>query len=112
MSRLLEINPVPSRTLWLVRGWEREGCYRNPIGLLNETLAEHGRDAYDFLLAEIFFVLHKRFGVSRKEKFHIVIKPGYWFAPYPAIREGSDTLQMEGNAIVHPLPKEAASERS
>jgi hypothetical protein len=110
MLGLRETNPVPARTLWLVRGWQTEGCFRNPIGLLNETLADHGREAYDFLLAEMFRILRKRFGVKSCDKMHIVVKPGYWFQPYPPIKKGEDTMQMEGNAIIHPLPKEAIGE--
>ncbi len=102
--------PVPARVLWLVRGWESQGCFRNPVGLLNEVLCEHGREGYDFLLREIFFVLRKRLKVERGSHVHIVVRPGYWFLPYPAIREGEDTIQMEGNGQIHPLAREAASE--
>jgi hypothetical protein len=110
MERILETNPVPARTLWLVRGWEREGCFRNPIGLLNETLADRGREAYLFLFAEMVRVLKKRFGVKSCNKMHIIVRPGYRFTPCPPVREGEDTLQMEGSATIHPLPKEAIGE--
>lgn len=105
-----EICPVPAKTLWLVRGWERGRCYKSPIALLNETLAEHGREAYDALCEEILYVLRKRFGTERETNFHVVVRPGFSFAPYPAIRPGADSIQLEGDAIIHPLPREAKSE--
>jgi hypothetical protein len=109
MLELREKIPIPARTLWLVRGWERERCYHNPIGLLNETLAEHGRDAYEFLLAEIFRVLKKRFGIACGKSVHILVRPGFSFWPCEAVRPNEDSIQMEGNSIIHPLLKEAAN---
>ena len=99
--------PVPGETLWLVRSWEQGRCYRSPVQVLNETLAERGRKAYEFLLAEILKVLRKRLGVQPGVNVHVVVRPGWTFAPYPAIRQGEDTLQAEGFAIIHPLPREA-----
>jgi hypothetical protein len=88
--------------LWIVRSWEHEGCYQNPIALLDETLAERGRDAYSFLLAEIFRVLKKRLGVKANDHIHIVVQPGFCFWPCAAIRPDEDSIQLEGNAVVHP----------
>ena len=109
MRGIREAIPIPAPTLWMVRAWERERCYVNPIALLNVTLSEYGREAYDFLIREMFRVLRKRFGTERDVNIHIVVRPGYWFAPYPAIRPGEDSIQLEGNGIIHPLPKEATN---
>ena len=103
---LREECPVPGETLWLVRSWEQGRVYKSPVQVLNETLAEHGRKAYDALFGELLKVLRKRLGVLPGTNVHVVIRPGWTFAPYPAIREGQDTLQAEGFAIIHPLPRE------
>jgi hypothetical protein len=111
MFHVQDSTPVPARTLWLVRRWESEACCTNPAKLLTDTLSEYGREAYDFLLAEIFTVLHRRLKIPRQEAIHLIVKPGYSWWPCPAIRPGQNTLQMEGNSIIHPL-EEVVSERS
>ena len=112
MVGLRQTSPVPAKKIWLVRSWLTEGCYTNPIGMLNEVLEGQGREAYDALLAEIFRTLRKRLGVERGLNVHIVVRGGFSFFPYPAVREGEDSIQLEGNGIVHPLPKEVFSARN
>ncbi len=104
--------PVGGDVLLLVRSWASGRIFRNPVHVLNETLADRGRAAYDYLLGEIFRVLRKRLGVEAGIAVHFVIHGGHgWMIrPCAAIRAGEDTIQQEGNMHIHPLPREGASE--
>ena len=100
-GRVREIFPVATRTLFLVRSWEHQRCYVSPIRLLDETLAEFGVEGYNFLLEEMFRVLKKKIGIHSGKPVHLVVRPGFSFWPYPAVRPGEDSMQWEGSAIIH-----------
>jgi len=98
---------LPDQTLVLIRSWRDGPIWRNPVGVMEETLAQFGRDAYYAACTETVNVLRERLRIRPGRHLNIRIVPGFALLPSEPIREGETTLTGVDSPHVHPLRMES-----
>lgn len=82
---------LPTNIVAVIHSWSSGSLGRNHALVLEQVLAEHGREIYDSACTETFKVLRKRFNTQSGTHIHILVNRGQ-FILQPAIRPGQGAI--------------------
>ncbi len=98
---------LPDETLKRIRRWRHLAVFpsENPVKVLTDTLATHGRAAYEEATREMLLAMRQRFGTRPGYSILVGVyadpRFGRMLSLAPSPREGQDFIRLDGG-VLHP----------